>query len=42
MVMEDGGVTNFKPGSKLMQPFQKCCTRINFFLTEVKHLYSTG
>ena len=48
MVVEDGGVTNFKLGSLLMHPFPTCCTRITNLskkadiLTEVMHLYSTG
>jgi len=28
MVMENGGVTNFKLGSLFMHPVPTCCTRI--------------
>jgi len=34
MVMEDGGVANFKLGSLFMHPFPTCCTRITNVLNK--------
>jgi len=47
MVMEDGGVTNFKLGSSFMHPVWTCSTRFTIsnmddILTEVMHLHSPG